>query len=59
MAAVVRKTRLPDQGNDFAYWQTQSYGARLMALDEIRQEYHRWKGNAESRIEKVVRIIKR
>jgi hypothetical protein len=47
MASVARKVRLQGQPSDFAYWQTQSYEERLAALEEIRQEYHRWRSGAE------------
>lgn len=30
---VVRKIRLEDQGNDFAYWQGQPYEVRLATLE--------------------------
>ena len=35
------KVKINEQKSDFAYWQTQSYQARLSALEQIRQEYHR------------------
>jgi hypothetical protein len=66
MAAVVQKTNLSDQGNDFAYWQTQSYEKRLEALEEIRNEYKQWNQssrgsseNVQSGFQIVFRIIKR
>ncbi len=37
------KLKLGEQPTDFAYWQTQSYQARLDALESIRQGYHAWK----------------
>jgi hypothetical protein len=46
-----------EQKSDFAYWQTQSYQARLEALEQIRQEYHQWKDNrVESRLQRVYTI---
>ncbi len=47
------KINLRDQKNDFAYWQAQPYQARLAALEQIRQEYHRWKYHAEPRLSRV------
>jgi len=47
------------QKSDFAYWQTQPYGARLAALEQIRQEYHRWQYGAEPRFQRVYTIVKR
>lgn len=40
---ICQKVNLKEQKSDFAYWQTQSYQARLDALEQIRQEYHQWK----------------
>ena len=41
IAMVYKKANLHQQENDFAYWQAQSYQARLDALEEIRREFHR------------------
>jgi hypothetical protein len=55
-----RKINLKEQKSDFAYWQTQSYQARLKALEEIRHSYHEWKyKNAESRLQRVYTISQR
>ncbi len=42
ISKVVRKVPLREQPSDFAYWQTQTYQARRAALEQIRQEFHRW-----------------
>jgi 2-polyprenyl-3-methyl-5-hydroxy-6-metoxy-1,4-benzoquinol methylase len=42
-----------------AYWRTQSYQARLEALEQIRQEYIRWKYDADPGFQRVCNIIKR
>ena len=55
---VVTKSKLSDKKTDAAYWRKQSYSARLAALEEIRQEYHRWRYRGESRMQKVVKIIR-
>lgn len=55
----VTRTNLRKPQSDFAYWQSQPYLARLAALEQIRQEYHRWRGGAESRLQRVYRIAKR
>ena len=61
--ATVQKTYtkvgLRQRKTDFAFWQTQSYEARLATLEQIRQEYHRWKYGIEPRLERVYRIVKR
>jgi hypothetical protein len=59
IAKVAIKTNIHQQTSDFAYWQTQSYEARLAALEEIRQEYHRWRYGAEPRLQRVYTIVKR
>ncbi|AVP91510.1 hypothetical protein FR934_12350 [Synechocystis sp. PCC 6803] len=58
MEKVVLKTTKQSQGNDFSYWQTQSYGKRLEALEQIRREYHQYKYNAEPRLQRIYRIVK-
>ena len=40
MELICHKINLRERNNEFAYWQTQSYQARLEALEQIRQEYH-------------------
>ena len=41
------------------YWRAQSYQDRLAALEEIRQEYHRWKDDVQPGLQRVYRIVKR
>ena len=55
---VVSKFRLDTASTDFEYWQSQSYQARLEALEQIRREYL-WKHDAEPRIQRVYQIVKR
>ena len=59
IAKVVKKISLAEQGTDYAFWQTQPYALRLEALEEIRQEYHRWRGDVQPGLERVYRIVKR
>lgn len=66
IAPVVRKVKLKEQGNDFAYWQSQPYEARIAALEEIRREYHQWLAsqqkdgeNVQLGFQRVYRIVKR
>jgi hypothetical protein len=49
---------LREQQGDFAYWQSQPYQVRLAVLEQIRQEYHRWRYRAEPRLQGVYSIIK-
>ncbi len=54
---VFIKGNIHSKKNDFVYWQAQSYQVRLATLEEIRQEYHRWKYGAEPRLQKVYTIV--
>lgn len=52
------KVNMHEQRSDFAYWQSQPYQVRLAALEQIRREYHRWRYNAEPRLQRVHSIVK-
>jgi hypothetical protein len=56
---VVTKTRLGEEPSAAAYWRAQTYQVRLEALEQIRQEYHEWKYNAQPRFQRVYSIVKR
>jgi hypothetical protein len=56
---VVRKVALKEQPTDFAYWQEQSYEARLAALEEIRREYHQWHYDTQPRLQRFLWFAKR
>lgn len=56
---VVHRVALTEQEPDSVYWRTRPYAERLAALEEIRQEYHRWKYHAEPRLQRVCRITQR
>jgi hypothetical protein len=56
---TINKVSIKKQKNDFAYWQTQSYQARLNALEKIRREYHQWRHGAEPRLQRVYSVVKR
>ena len=58
IAKVRRKVSVKDQPTDFAYWRTQSHEARLACLEEIRREYHGWKGIPEQGLQRVYAIVK-
>ncbi|PSN15468.1 hypothetical protein C7293_07115 [filamentous cyanobacterium CCT1] len=57
-AVIVIKTSLKSATSDVAYWQSQTYEARLAALETIRREFHQWKYNAEPGFQRVYRIVK-
>jgi hypothetical protein len=56
---VVTKKDLRASSSDFAYWQSRPYLERLAVLEEIRQEYHRWKNDLQPGFQRVYHIIKR
>lgn len=55
---AMRIVKLDAVGDDFAYWQSVPYEARLAALESIRNEYITWKYGAEPRLQRVCRVIK-
>ncbi|MDX2030743.1 MAG: hypothetical protein SF339_08740 [Blastocatellia bacterium] len=57
LAPVFKIVKLSERQTDLAYWKGQSFQARLAALEQLRQEYHRGKHNAESRLQRVYRIV--
>lgn len=56
---VVNKVKQNGKKTDAAYWRKQPYSARLAALEEIRQEYHRWRYGAEPGFQRVYTVVKR
>jgi hypothetical protein len=56
---VVTKLKLKDKKTDAADWRKQPYAARLAALEELREEYHRWRYGAEPGFQRVYTIVKR
>lgn len=56
---IVTKCKVNAQKSDFTFWQTQSYQARLDALEDIRREYHGWKYGADPGFQRVYCIVKR
>lgn len=55
----VRKGKISEQGNDFAFWMTQPYLVRLEAIEQIRHEYNTWKYGSEQGFQRVYRVVKR
>jgi hypothetical protein len=56
---VVKKISLYSANEDAAYWRARPYAERIEALEQIRQEYHHWKYNAEPGFQRVYTIDKR
>jgi hypothetical protein len=59
IAKVVTKVRLGSEKKASNYWRMRSYQARLAALEQIRQEYHHWKNDAQPGLQRVYTITKR
>ena len=55
----IKIVKREEQTNDFAYWQSQSYVKRLMALEKLRQEYNTWKYGTGLQFQRVYSIVKR
>ena len=56
---VARIVKLSDESSDYEYWRSRSPLERLKALEEIREEYNRWKyTDAEQRFQRVYTIAK-
>ena len=59
MAPVVKKLRFSDAKNDAAYWRTLSYQERIDTLEQIREENHLWKADAQPGFQRIYSIAKR
>jgi 2-polyprenyl-3-methyl-5-hydroxy-6-metoxy-1,4-benzoquinol methylase len=59
MEKVITKTTNKQQTSDFEYWQKQTPQKRLETLEQIRQEYHQYKYNAQPRFQRIYTIVKR
>ena len=55
----VTKVNMRSQKSDSSYWRTQSYAARLAALESIRQEFIGWKYGAQPGFQRVYSITQR
>jgi hypothetical protein len=55
---IIKKIHTKEQQTDFNFWQSQSFQARIEALEQIRTEYNLWKYHAEQRFQRVCRVIK-
>ena len=57
--SFIRKGKIKQQGNDFAFWQSKPFLFRLATVEQIRQEYNTWKYVTEQGFQRVYRIIER
>lgn len=56
---VVKIIRKGEEESDYNYWKNQPLEKRLEALEEIREEYNKWKYADQQGFQRVYRIIKR
>ncbi len=55
--SIVRKVKLTEEKTDYSYWINQSAGARLAALESIRNEYNNWKFHDQSGFQRVIELL--
>lgn len=55
---VVNIGNIKEMGNDFEYWQSQSYERRLETIEQIRKEYNSWKYDTVKGLQRVFKVIK-
>ena len=53
---VIKKVNINDKNSDFDFWQNQPYEYRLQTLEDIREEYNRWKYGTEQGFQRVYSI---
>lgn len=53
---ICMKYNLREEPSDATYWRSRPYAERLATLEEIRQEFHRWKYHAEPRLQRAYSI---
>ncbi|MCK5759870.1 MAG: hypothetical protein KAH33_01165 [Candidatus Delongbacteria bacterium] len=58
MEKVVNIGNIKEMGNDFEYWQSQSYERRLETIEQIRKEYNSWKYDTVKGLQRVFKVIK-
>ena len=59
IAKVVQKFNIYQQPKEYHFWLTQSYTARIQAVEEIVREHHRWQVGNEPRLQRVYSIAQR
>ncbi len=59
ISKTIRIVKKNEQKSDYAFWKTQSYEARLQALEQIRKEYNSRKYGTERKFQRVYKVVKR
>jgi len=59
IAPVVKKVRFGEVRSDAAFWRSLPYAERIAALEQIREEYHHWKADAQPGFQRIYSIVKR
>ena len=56
---ISKKLKLHQKNSNFKYWQKQPYQFRIDVLEEIREEYNKWRFNAQQGFQRFYKIVKR
>ena len=57
MEKSLKIVQLKDKSTDFLYWSSKSEIERLSAMEILRKQYINYKQDAQSRLQRVYRII--
>ncbi len=57
MEKELKIVSLKDKSNEFEFWNSKSEIERLQAIETLRQQYINYKKDAQSRLQRVYRII--
>lgn len=57
MEKSLKIVQLKDKQSDFLYWSSKTEIERLSAIEILRQQYINYKQDAQSRLQRVYRII--
>jgi len=58
MKKTVRKLKNFEKNTDFDWWQSKTFIERLIALEQIREEYNIWKYGNKQGFQRVYRVLK-
>jgi hypothetical protein len=56
---TIRKVKKSEEQSDYSFWKTQSYEARLEALEKIREEFNNWNYGSQQGFQRIYKVIKR
>jgi len=59
ISKTIRIVKKNEQKSEYAFWKTQSYEARLKALEQIREEYNSQEYGTNQEFQRVYKVVKR